>query len=96
MSSNGTPKKSRRHISRNTKPLLCYAVENLPQKSGSEKLYDQILRNAVREEKAELVEKLEIPPCDARSWKVKAGQLFRIICSHGPQVSSAYILHDRV
>ena len=77
--------KSRKDIARSTKPIICYAVENLPPKSGSESLYKE-LRTAVKDGKATLVTKLEIPPCDARSWKVPAGCLFRIICTHGPQV----------
>lgn len=33
------------------------------------------------------MEELEIPPRDARSWKVPAGCLWRIICTKGPQVA---------
>lgn len=73
-------------MARSTTPLICYAIENLPKKSGSETLYEE-LRTAVKDGKATLVEKLEIPPCDARSWKVAAGNLFRIVCTSGPQVA---------
>ncbi len=78
-------KLSRKDISRSTAPITCYALEKLPKKSGSATLYRD-LRTAVKDGKATLVTKLEIPPCDARSWRVPAGYLFRIICSHGPQV----------
>lgn len=84
--------KSRKDIARSTKPIICYAVENLPPKSGSESLYKE-LRTAVKDGKATLVTKLEIPPCDARSWKVPAGCLFRIICTHGPQVCMYALLY---
>jgi uncharacterized protein YcgI (DUF1989 family) len=29
----------------------------------------------------------QIPPCDGRAVKVRAGQLFRVVCTHGPQVA---------
>lgn len=77
---------SRKDIARSTAPIICYAIENLPKKYGSDTLYKE-LRTAVKDGKATLVTKLEIPPCDARSWRVPAGCLFRIICSHGPQVA---------
>merc|ERR1719265_2280261 len=76
----------RRTIARSTPPTLCYAVDRLPKKSGSPTLYEE-LRTAVKLGKATLLEKLEIPPCDARSWKVPAGCLWRIVCTHGPQVA---------
>ena len=79
------PTKSRREVARSTAPLICYAIENLPRKHGSETLYEE-LRTAVKDGKTTLVEKLEIPPCDARSWRVAAGNLFRIVCTSGPQV----------
>lgn len=76
----------RREIARRTKPILCYNIESLPKKKGGEILYNS-LRTAVKDGNATLVEELEIPPCDARSWKVPAGHLWRIFCSHGPQVA---------
>lgn len=83
--STSTKTRSRKEITRSTKPILCYAVENLPKKHGSETLYKE-LQTAVKDGKATMVTKLEIPPCDARSWRVSAGCMFRIICTHGPQV----------
>jgi uncharacterized protein YcgI (DUF1989 family) len=77
---------SRKEITRRTKPITCYAVEKLPPKLGGEELYTS-LRTAVSDGKATLTNKLEIPPRDAKSWKVKSGQLWRIVCTHGPQVA---------
>mmetsp|Transcript_9723 Transcript_9723/g.20634 ORF Transcript_9723/g.20634 Transcript_9723/m.20634 type:complete len:285 (-) Transcript_9723:343-1197(-) len=77
---------SRRQLARETKPIVCYAVENLPPKKGGDKLYES-LRTAVRDGHASLVESFKIPPRDARSWKVPAGCLWRITCTDGPQVA---------
>jgi uncharacterized protein YcgI (DUF1989 family) len=77
---------SRREIARNAKPMVCYAVENLPPKKGGDGLYTS-LRTAASDGNASLVSSLVIPPCDARSWEVPAGHIWRIVCSHGPQVA---------
>ena len=77
---------SRREIARNAKPMVCYAVESLPAKRGGDGLYAS-LRTAVTDGNASLVSSLVIPPCDARSWRVPAGHIWRIVCSHGPQVA---------
>lgn len=77
---------SRKEIARRTKPIVCYAVENLPPKRGGEGLYAS-LRTAVSDGRATLVRMLEIPPRDARSWRVPAGHLWRIVCTSGPQVA---------
>lgn len=76
----------RRALARRTKPIPCYAVDQIPAKLGGEALYAS-LATAVEDGKAKLVQELEIPPCDARSWVVKAGQLWRIVCHAGPQVA---------
>jgi uncharacterized protein YcgI (DUF1989 family) len=81
-----SPPMSRKDIARATKPMVCYAVENLPPKKGDATLYPS-LRTAVAEGHATLVERLVIPACDGRSWKVPAGHMWRIICTHGPQVA---------
>jgi hypothetical protein len=57
----------RRQLSRSTKPIPCYRVEQLP--TTNKVLYEK-LRTAVEEGNATLVEKLKIPPRDARSWRV--------------------------
>ena len=76
----------RRALARATKPLVCYAVENLPPKKGGTAIYEE-LRTACARGDAKLVESVTIPPRDARSWKVPAGYLWRIICTEGPQVA---------
>jgi uncharacterized protein YcgI (DUF1989 family) len=77
---------SRKDITRQTKPILCYSVEKIPAKKGGDELY-ATLRTAVKDGKATLVDRLEIPAKDARSWKVPAGHMWRIICTHGQQVA---------
>jgi len=77
---------ARRALARNTRPLVCYAVENLPPKKGGDALYTK-LRTAVADGNATMHQSLVIPPSDARSWKVPAGYLWRIICTEGPQVA---------
>eukprot|EP00965_Chrysotila_dentata_P211530 6186518-Pleurochrysis_carterae.AAC.1 len=79
-------REARRALTRSTPPIVCYAVENLPAKKGGEALY-AALRGAVSRGDATLKEKLTIPAEDARSWRVPAGHLWRIICSEGPQVA---------
>jgi uncharacterized protein len=76
----------RRALARQTKPIPCYRTETIPPPPGGAILY-QRLANVVANGEAKLVQELIIPPRDARSWKVPAGGLFRIICSHGPQVA---------
>lgn len=80
------PDTCRRALARNTKPIPCYAVDQIPPKRGGEALYKS-LGTAVKDGKAKMIEELEIPACDARSWVVRAGQLFRITCHKGPQVA---------
>ena len=82
-SSNG---RSRKETTRQTKPILCYAVEKLPPKKGGEALYSS-LRTVVDDGVAVLVEKLRIPPRDALTWTVPAGHMWRIVCTEGPQVA---------
>jgi uncharacterized protein len=85
-SSTSAPVVDRRAIARNTKPIPCYVVDQIPRKKGGEALY-AALATAVADGRATVTQELVIPPCDARSWVVKAGQLFRLVCSHGPQVA---------
>lgn len=77
---------TRRDLARSSTPIPCYNVKSLPDKKGGDALYRK-LRTAVADGKATLIEELEIPACDARSWKVPAGHLWRIVCTHGPQVA---------
>jgi uncharacterized protein len=76
----------RRALARNTRPIPCYAVDRIPSKRGGDELYRR-LATIVANGEATLRQELIIPPRDARSWHVPAGSLFRIICSHGPQVA---------
>jgi len=77
---------SRKEITRQTKPILCYNIDSIPPKKGGDVLYSA-LRTAVKDNIATLVTKLTIPAKDARSWKVPAGHLWRIVCTHGSQVA---------
>lgn len=85
----------RRELARTTKPIPCYVVEQIPPKLGGDELYAD-LATLVESKQATQIDKIVIPACDARSWKVKAGQLFRIVCSHGPQVAdmNCWNLHN--
>lgn len=76
----------RRDICRSSEPVVCYAIENLPPKHGGVALYAAI-GTAIASGKATLVHEVIIPAKDARSWKVPAGCLWRIICNEGPQVA---------
>ena len=76
----------RRALARNTKPIPCYAVDQIPPKAGGDALYTR-LGTAVADGHAKLIAQVEIPPQDARSWTVRAGQLWRIVCHAGPQVA---------
>ena len=76
----------RRDVARATPPIPCYKVEQLPPKLGSPEMY-KTLQTAVADGKCQLVEELEIPAREAKSWKVPAGCLWRIICHKGPQVA---------
>ncbi len=59
-------------------PVICYPVETLPQP-------DLVAYRAVRQDAAKLAEIL-VPPRDARTFHLKAGQIFRITSVEGPQV----------
>jgi uncharacterized protein YcgI (DUF1989 family) len=83
---------NRRDLARQTAPIPCYKVEQLPSKYGSKDLYDW-LRTAVSHGHATLLQRLEIPPREARSWQVPAGCLWRIVCHVGPQVADMNCWH---
>jgi uncharacterized protein len=86
----------RRALARRTKPIPCYAVHQIPPKCGDDDLYTIVLPSVVKDSIATLIETIEIPPCDARSWIVPAGCLWRIICHAGPQVAdmNCWNLHN--
>ena len=77
----------RRALARRTKPIPCYAVHQIPPKLGDPDLYTTILPSVVQNGTATLIQTIEIPPCDAKSWVVPAGCLWRIVCHAGPQVA---------
>lgn len=85
----------RRTLARQTKPIPCYTVDQIPSKKGASDLYSR-LATAVQDHRVTLIQEIVIPPKDARSWTVSAGQLWRIICSHGPQVAdmNCWSLHN--
>ena len=86
----------RRALARRTKPIPCYAVHQIPPKMGDPDLYTTILPTVVEQNVATLIETLEILPCDAKSWIVPAGCMWRIICHAGPQVAdmNCWNLHN--
>jgi uncharacterized protein len=86
---------ARRALTRATKPIPCYAVDQIPPRKGGDALYAS-LATLVATQQARFVEQVVIPPRDAKSWVVREGQLFRILCSHGPQVAdmNCWSLHD--
>ena len=80
------PAPSHSDIARNSKPMICYTVESLPRKKGDNALCSSLC-TAVSDGNATLASHLMIPPRDTRSWRVPAGHLWRVACSHGPQVA---------
>ncbi|EPX85530.1 urea carboxylase-associated family protein [Salipiger mucosus] len=66
-------------------PVVCYPIETLPQPDLA--LYGSAL------EAAELVESVTVPPREAASFRVAAGQFFRIVSVEGPQVGDLNLWH---
>lgn len=60
------------------KPVICYPLNTLP-------MPDMAAYGAARESMA-LTEKVIVPPRDARTFHVPAGNFFRIVSVNGPQV----------
>mmetsp|Transcript_10042 Transcript_10042/g.20755 ORF Transcript_10042/g.20755 Transcript_10042/m.20755 type:complete len:343 (-) Transcript_10042:59-1087(-) len=83
----------RRTLARSTPPMVCYNVGALPPKHGGDALY-AALGTAVSTGQATLQQQLEIPARSALSWKVPAGHLWRIVCTHGPQVADMNVWND--
>ncbi len=86
---------SRKVLARTTKPIPCYAVDQIPAKKGGEELYKS-LASVVESGKAKLISEVEIPAREAVSWVVKTGQMWRICCHKGPQVAdmNCWNLHN--
>ena len=60
------------------KPVICYPVDTLPAP-------DMALCSAARKQ-MKLVEEVVVPPRDAATFRVAAGNFFRIVSIQGPQV----------
>lgn len=69
-------------------PVVCYDVEHLPP----------LDHNAIEQARTSLtkVDEVQIPPRDARTFRVDAGQFFRIVSIEGPQVGDLNVFnaHD--
>ena len=63
---------------RAVKPVICYPTETLPQP-------DMALLRAARDTLSEIAS-VTVPPREARTFRVSAGQFFRIYSIEGPQV----------
>lgn len=59
-------------------PVVCYPISTLPPFDAD--------RFAKAREGMELIDEVTIAPRDAETFRVKAGQFFRIVCPEGPQV----------
>lgn len=70
------------------KPVICYPTDTLPEPDLS--LY------AAARQSAEKVNEVVVPPRDAKTFTVRAGQFFRIKSVDGPQVGDLNLhnLHD--
>ncbi|KAF6265662.1 hypothetical protein COO60DRAFT_1697665 [Scenedesmus sp. NREL 46B-D3] len=70
-------------------PIICYDIDNLPPVNTD--LLERLAHNS-----HELIQELIIPPRDGLAWEVKAGQVFRIVCTEGPQVADVnfWSLHN--
>ena len=60
------------------KPVICYPVDTLPAP-------DMYLYSTARQ-KMKLMEEVVVPPRDAATFRVAAGNFFRIVSIQGPQV----------
>jgi uncharacterized protein len=63
---------------RGTKPVVVYPIGSLPKPDGT--VLEAMRQSIVKENE------IIVPPRDARTFHVKRGQLFRIVCLEGAQV----------
>jgi len=63
---------------KDAQPVICYPVDTLPRPDMA--TYTKARENLI------LIDQIQIPPRDARCFKVPAGHFFRITCPEGPQV----------
>ena len=62
----------------NTKTIICYPKEKL--KVSNLKIYQEARKDL------KVINEVNIPPRDAKCFKIKAGEFFRIESVEGPQV----------
>ena len=69
-------------------PVICYDVENLP--------FVDMDRYVLARQSLEKISEVLVPPRDARTFEVEAGQFFRISSVDGPQVGDLNLFnrHD--
>jgi len=67
------------------KPIICYPKEKL--KPSSLPIYQQARKYL------KVIDEVIIPPRDAKCFKVKAGQFFRIEKNEGPQEGDLNLFH---
>jgi len=63
---------------RGAKPVVVYPIGSLPKPDGT--VLEAMRQSIVKENE------IIVPPRDARTFHVKRGQLFRIVCMEGAQV----------
>lgn len=63
---------------RAAKPVIVYAPETLPRFDAA--FYEGVRRTMTP------VTTLSVPPREARTFRMRAGDVFRIVCAEGPQV----------
>ena len=69
----------------NNKPIICYPKEKLQRTNLS--IYQEARKNL------KALNEIVVPPRDAKCFKVKAGQFFRIENVEGPQVGDLNLFY---
>ena len=72
----------------NNKPIICYPKEKL--KPSNLKIYQEARKDL------KVINEVIIPPRDAKCFKVKAGQFFRIENVKGPQVGDLNLFNSDI
>lgn len=70
---------------RAARPVICYPPETLPRNDA--RVYETARATMAR------IETITVPPRDAKAFSVKAGQIFRIVSTEGPQVGDLNLWH---
>ncbi len=63
---------------KSVEPVICYPIDTLPEYQASD--FEEARNNL------QLIDSVTVPPREAETFDVKAGQFFRIVCPEGPQV----------